>query len=124
MYDFSVFYGDFKSKLSVEQFIKELTDLGGYEQDYTVIPFLNGKRISLEKEEEIGISDFKNNTDLWFKIKWIPEHEDIIEIRFYDYHGEAVSFFKKYGVNHNKALKREIDICEAWRKCTGYYRLY
>ena len=96
MYDFSVFYGDFKDKMPLDQFIKELTNLGGYEMPYSTDPYFEGTRISLDK----AISMYKMDTNKWFKIDWLPSQYDLVEVVFYDYYFDyAWPFFQKYGIS-------------------------
>ena len=55
MYDFSVFYADFKQNLSIDEFCEKLEKIGGYTQSYDVNMYLDGTLIDQERFDSLSL---------------------------------------------------------------------
>ena len=114
MYDFSVFYSDFKQNLTIDKFCEELETLGGYPQSYDVNMLLDGVLIS---QNEFNNLDLDNMC----KVKYVPVNADEIEVLFYNYSGEAREFFNKYGVEHDKKFVHQVRVQKEFRVCMSNF---
>ncbi len=115
-FDFSVYYSDFKEKMTVEEFEDTLEEMGGSVQDYPVKQMFHGKEISEKEYDALSIEE----TD---EVKIVPIDVEDVEVRFYDYTTDSrlVDFFTKNGADYDKAIENEHRMTEMWRDATGYY---
>ena len=110
MNDFSICYGDFKGKLSVTQFISELKKIGGILQIYGMLFYLDGKLLSEHQYDGL-------DRETSGKVTEVVDNEDYIEVRFYNYHGQARGFFEKFGFNHDNEIRKQIYNNNLWKIC-------
>ena len=115
MYDFSVFYADFKQNLSIDEFCEKLEKIGGYTQSYDVNMYLDGTLIDQESFDSLSLDEM-------CRVTYMPVDPDMIEVVFYNYCGfEASAFFNKYGVDHDAILLHQIRIQKEFRVCMSKF---
>ena len=104
-FDFEVFYKFFKDKMTEEEFVEKLESLGGYEQDCDAHYELDGKKLSEEEIEKMGIEFWDD------RVKVVEDNPDNHSVKFYDYDGYSLKrFFKENGVDHASHFNSQKEI--------------